>query len=180
MKPYLILDVITLVLVALGIAAFYNDLAHGNFSVIITLYFVIIAVAYFIVINMINNWVKKLFRKVAEKLQCEFLDSGKYSLTHYIRCENMEIKINLRGSYTPASLYLKFYGNFKEADIKGSDKNSRRFISNILDLQRKYRIKVNDAYSSKDVAEMIITKFPYNADILEKIILDANKIIPKV
>ena len=180
MKPYLILDLTTLILVVLGIAAFYNDLIHGNFSMVVTLYFVIIAIAYFITINIINNWAKKIFVRVAEKLKCEFLDSGKYALTHYIRCPNMEIKINLRGSYTPASMYLKLTGNFREADIRGNDKNSKRFISQIQNLQRKYKVKVNDAYISKNVAEMIITKFSYNADVLAKMIEDAKAIISKV
>jgi len=180
MKPYMILEITTLIIVILGIAAFYDNLVHGNFSVIVTLYFVIIAVAYFIVINMLNNWAKNVFKKVADKIQCEFIDSGKYSLTHYIKCHDMEIKINLRGSYTPASLYLKIVGDFKEADIRGSDENSKRFITNIQNMQSKYRVKVNDAYISKNMAEMIITKFPYDADILAGLIKDAKAIITKV
>ncbi len=180
MKPYLILQLTTLALVVIGIGMFYSDLASGNFNFLVVIYFVIIAIAYVVVINKLNRWARMIFENVAKKLNCKFIETGKYALTHYIKCPDMEIKINLRGSYTPASLYFKFSGNFNQADIRGSDENSLKFISYLQKLQEKYRIKVNDAYISKNVAEMIITKFSYNADILAKMIEDAKAIISKV
>ncbi len=180
MKPYLILDITTLILVILGIGIFYNDLIHGNFSWIVTMYFVIIALAYFIVINIINGWAKRIFLDTAKKIGCDFIDSGNFALTHYIKCNDMEIKVNLRGSYTPGSLYIKFRGRFREADIKGNDNNSNKFRKMLQNLQKKYKIKVNDAYISTNIAEMIITKYPYNANTLSKIINDAREIVFKV
>ena len=180
MKPYLMLELTTLTLVVIGIGIFYTDLASGNFNFLLVIYFVILAIAYFVIINKLNKWAKMVFEKVAKKLNCKFIESGKYALTHYIKCPNIEIKINLRGSYTPASLYFKFSGNFNQADIRGKDKNSLKFISYLQKLQKKYGIKVNDAYISKNVAEMIITKFSYNADILSRMIEDAKTIISKV
>jgi hypothetical protein len=177
MKKYMVLEIITIILVILGFASFYNDLSSGNFNPIITLYFIALAIGYFIVMHILHLGSKERIRKLAELMHCQFLDSGKYALTHKIKCEDVEVEFNLRGSYTPASMHIIVYGNFNEADLRPGAKYSRKFYNKIQRLQEKYRIRVNDAYVARDRAEAIITKFSYDEENLKAIIEEFKSIV---
>ncbi len=170
MKPYTVLELTTIILAILGVVYFYHDLASGNFKPIITLYFLLLIVGYFIALNRINSWAKGIFRRAAEKMGCEFQDSGSFALTHTIACEDGEIKVNLRGSYIPASMHLTFHGNFPTQVLGGEDSKSRKFTKRIRRIEDKFGVRVNDAYSDSGIAEAIVTRFPYDADVISELI----------
>ncbi len=172
MKSYLLLDIITIILALIGVGMFYSDLFWGGFNWIVTLYFVALAIGYMAVIHHLHGKSKEIMRKLAEDMGCDFEDTGDFSLTHYIRCENLEIKMTLRGSYTPASMHLKVKGEFQEASFRGRDKNSQKLTSRLNEIAAKYGMKVNDAYTSFKGAEIIITRYPEDAKILREIIQD--------
>ncbi len=177
---YLALDIITLILAILGFAYFYGDLISGNFNTLALIYFVILAIGYFGAIHMLHIGTKRLIEKLAEDMNCQFIDSGKYALSHRIKCKDMIIEFNLRGSYTPASIHISMFGNFHEADIRGGDKKSRKFAEKLQRLQKKWRVRVNDAYVSEEKAEAIITKFPYDEEKLKGIIEEFRQIVIRV
>ncbi len=180
MNKYNILDIATVILVIIGFAFFYKDLSAGKFNAIITLYFVALAAGYFLVIHFLHLEAKNVMREVAKNMGCQFEDSGKYSLSHKIKCENMEIVVNFRGSYTPASIHITLWGTFHKADVRAGDPSSKKLAQLLRDLERKYRIRVNDAYISKDTAEAIITKFPYNSAKLQSLLTEFREIVSKV
>jgi|GEM_PF-4060778 len=176
MKNYLLLDIVTIILALIGVGFFYGDLFGSGFNWIVTLYFVSLAVGYVIVINRLHMRTKEIIKKLAKDMGCQFEDTGNFSLTHYIKCRDMEIKVTLRGSYTPASMHLKFSGNLEEAVLKGNDEYSRRLTKELQEIERKYGIRVNDAYTSSTGGEIIIIKYPEDAEILKKIIQDIREV----
>ena len=176
MKNYLVLDIVTIILALIGVGMFYGDLFGGGFNWIVTLYFVFLAIGYVIVINRLHLRTKKIMEKLADEMGCEFEDTGNFSLTHYIRCEDVEIKVTLRGSYTPASMHMKLKGNFEEAVLKGTDEQSRILTQKLRNIEKKYGIKVNDAYTSISKAEIIITKYPEDVEVLKEIIADIKNV----
>ncbi len=170
MRAYLLLDIVTIILALIGIGMFYGDLFWGGFNYLAFLYFVILAIGYMWAIHHLHGKSKEIMKKLADRLGCEFEDTGSFSLTHYIRCQDMEIKITLRGSYTPASIHIKISGEFEEALFKGRDEHSRRLTSLLRGLEGHYGIRVNDAYTSSNKAEIIITRYPEDPKVLEEII----------
>lgn len=177
---YLALDIITLILAILGFAYFYKDLISGNLNTLALLYFIILAIGYFGIMHLIHIGTKSMIKNLAEDMGCQFVDSGKYALTHHIKCKDMTIEFNLRGSYTPASIHITMFGNFHDADIRSGDKKSRKFAEKLQRLQRKWKIRVNDAYVSSNKAEAIITKFPYDKEKLKNIIEEFRQIVFRV
>ena len=177
MKPYLTLEIATLVLVLLGIAYFYTDLISGNFSWFAASYFLILALGYFFVFNRITNRSKEYIKEAVGKMGCEFLDNGAFSLTHRIECDDGDMVLSMRGSYVPSSLYIRLNGDFKPFDLEGSDELSRRISVKLLKLERKYGVRINDAHSSGEELEMIISRLPYKFEGLSDFIEELKSIV---
>lgn len=177
MKPYLTLELTTLVFVILGAAYFYDDLVAGNFSIIIVSYFLFIALLYFYLLNRFNNMNKRSIKWALERIGCEFRDMGTFSLTHSARCPDGELMVNLRGSYVPASIRMKFHGKFRVFTLGGDDEESRRITSKLRSLELKYGLRINDAYSDGEIMEMIISRFPFAFTSLGDFIEDVKSIL---
>ncbi len=162
MRAYAFLDASLLIFVFLDIAYFYSEISRGHISPIFLLILAIITIAYFIALNLLNERVKQSFRKFAEHHGCKFHDKGHLTLQYEIVCDDWELEGSLRSTYMPDSVHIKFKGKFKEAWMRGKDPLSQKFTEELLKIAIRYGARVNDAYTSHDKGEVLVTRIPTN------------------
>ncbi len=169
-----LLDIAMLFLAFLDVAVFYDDISRGEIPVAFIVILLLITVGYFIALNALNRRMKNILRRIAEEMGCKFSDEG---WLHYrIVCQNMEIEGTLRSTYMPQSLHLTFKAHFKDAVFRGRDVSSQRFTDKLLDVALKYGVRVNDAYASSSVVELLLTRLPESEKKLRELIREYRRL----
>ncbi len=166
MRYYSLLDMLLVGGILLALVFFYPEYSQGYISTGFIISLFAVTLVYFIGLHVLNAIFKSIFRNVARKMRCDYQDTGKFSLSIYMICKDMDIHVTLRSAYMPDSLHLTIKGKFIEAFFDGKDKASRTLTNNLLNLGKRYRIRVNDAILSKEKAQFLFTRIPMKEESL--------------
>ncbi|MCD6370147.1 MAG: hypothetical protein J7L63_01435 [Thermoplasmata archaeon] len=166
MKLYTLVDVLLFILVFVDLVLYYPEFLKGRVPSEFIIILVLITIGYFMALNALNQRTKKIFERVSSRLGCKFTDLGFLTLKYRITCDDMEIDGTLRSTYLPESLHIKFNGKFKDAIFRGKDRVSKEFTDKLAKLGIKYGVRINDAYLSSTIGEILLTKIPGKEDNL--------------
>ena len=170
MRYYTLLDTLLIGGILLTLVIFYPEYSQGNISTGFILSLFAITIIYFVGLHVLNALFKSMFRRLALKLGCEYQDTGRFSLSIYMNCQEMNIHITLRSAYMPDSLHLTIKGKFRKAFYGEKDAKSRNLTETLIALGRRYGIRVNDAILSEKNAQFLFTRIPMKEENLIGII----------